>query len=222
MAVRTLLVLQREAPMETAMILQPGRNVWRIVQAARAALLVDAAAYFGAVRRALLKARSRVFIIGWDLHSRGKPDDGYPEYLSDFLSALVRERPQLAVHLLLWDYSVIYATERELFPSWTFGRNTPRQAQLRLDGAVPIGSAHHQKLVVVVDRIAFAGGLDLTERRGTRRPTGSESRTESIRRDGPTVRSTTSAFCSMVRPRERLASSLGRAGFASEASMCRL
>jgi hypothetical protein len=85
-----------------------------------------------AVRRALLKARSSVFIIGWDIHSptrlvgdSGKPDDGYPEYLSDFLSALVHERPHPAVHLLPWDYSVIYATERELFPSWTFAAFGP-------------------------------------------------------------------------------------------------
>jgi phospholipase D1/2 len=93
-------------------ILAPNRNVWRIGQAERAAILIDGASYFGALREALIKARSTVFIIGWDLDSRtrlvgnrGKADDGYPEDFIDFLTALVNERPSLTVHLLVWDYS---------------------------------------------------------------------------------------------------------------------
>src|SRR5262245_35082417 len=154
------------------MILQPGRNVWRVERAPRAAVLVDAAACFGAVRQAFLKARRTIFIVGWDIHSRtrlvgeeGKADDGYPEALSDFLSALVRERPELSVCLLLWDYSVLYAMEREPFPTLALQWSTPRQVRFCLDGAVPIGSAQHQKLIVVDDAIAFTGGLDLTIRR---------------------------------------------------------
>jgi hypothetical protein len=52
------------------MILQRGRNAWRIERADRMAVLIDAAAYFRAVREALLKAQRRVFIVGWDLHSQ--------------------------------------------------------------------------------------------------------------------------------------------------------
>ena len=51
-------------------------------------MLIDAASYFGALRQALLNARSSVFIVGWDLDSRtrlvgesGRADDGYPEGL---------------------------------------------------------------------------------------------------------------------------------------------
>jgi len=46
------------------------RNAWRIENAGRAAILIDAGAYFGAVREALLQAERNVFIIGWDLDSR--------------------------------------------------------------------------------------------------------------------------------------------------------
>jgi phosphatidylserine/phosphatidylglycerophosphate/cardiolipin synthase-like enzyme/uncharacterized membrane protein YdjX (TVP38/TMEM64 family) len=153
-------------------ILQPGRNVWRIERADRVALLIDGAAFFRAVRAAILKARRSVFIIGWDLHSQTRlvgetcsVDDGYPVTLADFLSAVVRERPQLVVRLLLWDYSVLYAKERELFPRLSLGWNTPDRVCFALDDAVPFGSSQHQKLVVVDDCVAFSGGLDVTIRR---------------------------------------------------------
>ena len=65
---------------------QPNRNVWRVERADRAAVLIDAGQYFGAVREALLNARSTVFILGWDLDSRtrlvgedGRADDGFPK-----------------------------------------------------------------------------------------------------------------------------------------------
>jgi phospholipase D1/2 len=154
------------------MVLQRGRNVWRVERAHRSAVLIDGAAFFRAVREALLKARRSVLIVGWDLHSQtrlvgesGRADDGYPETLAEFLSALVRERPKLIVRLLLWDYSVLYANERELFPRVTLGWSTPSRVRFALDDAVPFGSSQHQKLVIVDDAVAFSGGLDVTIRR---------------------------------------------------------
>jgi phospholipase D1/2 len=52
------------------LILTPHRNVWRLARAERAAVLIDAGRYFGALRQALIKAQSSVFFIGWDLDSR--------------------------------------------------------------------------------------------------------------------------------------------------------
>jgi phospholipase D1/2 len=154
------------------MILRRGRNLWRRERADRVAVLIDGAAYFHAVREALLKAQRSVFIIGWDLHSQtrlvgetGSAADAYPETLADFLSALVRDRPKLTVHLLEWDYSVLYANERELFPQLTLGWNTPDRVRFALDDAVPFGSSQHQKLIIVDDAVAFSGGLDVTIRR---------------------------------------------------------
>jgi phosphatidylserine/phosphatidylglycerophosphate/cardiolipin synthase-like enzyme/uncharacterized membrane protein YdjX (TVP38/TMEM64 family) len=154
------------------MIFRPSDNVWRVERAGRAAVLIDAAAYFLAVRRALLKAQRTVFVVGWDIHSRtrlvgdsGEPDDGYPALFGEFLSALARKRPGLKISLLLWDYAMLYAGERELFPTYTFRWNTPPQVSFYLDNAVPIGSSQHQKLVVIDDAIAFSGGLDITVRR---------------------------------------------------------
>ena len=153
-------------------MLQPGRNVWRVARAARASVLVDAANYYGALREALLKAEDSILIAGWDIDSRaplvgpsGEPTDGLPATLGAFLTALVHRRPQLRVKLLLWDYSVLYALERELLPALMLHWNTPAQIELCLDDEVPLGASHHQKIVVVDDRLAFSGGLDLTIRR---------------------------------------------------------
>src|SRR6266511_1378988 len=92
------------------MILERGRNVWRLEHADRMAVLIDGAAFFRAVREALRNAQRSVFIVGWDLHSRARlvgetdaADDGYPAEFADLLAALVRERRDLVVHLLLWE-----------------------------------------------------------------------------------------------------------------------
>jgi phosphatidylserine/phosphatidylglycerophosphate/cardiolipin synthase-like enzyme len=83
-------------------LLQAGRNCWRIERASRFTLLIDADAYFKAVRAAILKARHSVFILSWDIDRRtvlvpGGANDGYPEALGDFLHAIIAERPQLYV-----------------------------------------------------------------------------------------------------------------------------
>ena len=152
--------------------LRPNHNVWRIERAARAAVLIDAAAFFEAVRGACLKAERSIVVVGWDIDSRtqlvgadGRPADGLSSGFADFLSDLVRTRPDLHVHLLLWDYSLLYAGERELLPRLSLGWRTPERVTLCIDNSVPFGSSQHQKIVVVDDAVAFSGGLDLTIRR---------------------------------------------------------
>ena len=154
------------------MILSKSSNIWRLERAERMAVLIDAAPYFGALRQTLIKARSSVFIIGWDLDSRtrlvdetGRPSDNYPETFVHFLTALLEERPELLVRLLVWDSSVLYAFEREAFPSLSLGLRTPPGIRYCLDDYLPAGASHHQKIVVVDDAVAFCGGLDITIRR---------------------------------------------------------
>lgn len=157
---------------ENSRILDPSRNVWRIEKAARARLLVDAAEYFSVLRTAMLRAQRSILVVGWDIDSRtrlvgpgGKVSDGYPEMLSEFLAHLAREKPELEIKLLLWDYSVIYSMEREFLPAVPFRWNTPPNIDLCLDNEVPLGGSHHQKIVVIDGALAFSGGLDLTVRR---------------------------------------------------------
>jgi phospholipase D1/2 len=161
--------LRAEAP-----LLRPGHNVWRVARAGRAAVLVDAAAYFGALRAAMLRAKRSIIVLAWDLDSRTPfhgedgATDGLPESFAGFLNALIQRHPALEVRLLLWDYPVLYALERELFPARSLALCTPDRVHLCHDDVLPIGSSHHQKLVVIDDAVAFSGGLDVTIRRWDR------------------------------------------------------
>lgn len=153
-------------------ILKPGRNVWRVERARRAAVLIDAAATYRAMREAMAKAEHSIFILGWDIDSRtrlvgecGEATDGLPETLAAFLSALVARRPELTVHLLLWDFSMLYSLEREFLPEMVLNWNTPQQVRFCLDRNAPLGCSQHQKIVIVDDAVAFSGGLDITIRR---------------------------------------------------------
>lgn len=150
-------------------ILRPGRNCWRVADASRVAVLVDAASYFEAFVHAVLRARESVIIVGWDIQSGARlmPEmpDGYPAELGPFLDAVVRRNRRLRVHLLDWDFSLVFALERELLPAIRLGWRTHRRVTFCLDGEHPLGGCHHQKLVVVDDAVAFLGGLDLTTNR---------------------------------------------------------
>jgi uncharacterized membrane protein YdjX (TVP38/TMEM64 family)/phosphatidylserine/phosphatidylglycerophosphate/cardiolipin synthase-like enzyme len=153
-------------------LFRPGRNAWRVAPAARAAVLIDAANYYGTLRQALMRAQRAIYIVGWDVDSRtplvgpsGEPDDDLPRELGPFLSALVERRPELKINILLWDYSLFFTSEREAMPSLALRWKMPPQIDLCLDDAIPLGSSHHQKIVVVDEALAFSGGLDLTIRR---------------------------------------------------------
>lgn len=151
----------------TSGLLRTGRNCWRIEHAHRFSLLVDADAYFQAVRAAILAARHSIFILSWDIDSRTLlvpqgANDGYPEPLGDFLHAVVTERPQLHAYVLNWDFAMLYALEREWLPVYKLGWRTHRRMEFHMDGTHPIGASHHQKVVVIDDAVAFVGGLDLT------------------------------------------------------------
>lgn len=150
-------------------LLQPDRNVWRLERARRFSVFRDVASCFAAVRNALLKAQSTITIVGWDIDSRcrlvgprGEPKDGFPAELGPLLGALGDRSPHLKINLLLWDFSPIYALEREAFPraklAWS-------NVDLWLDDCLPTGSSQHQKLIIVDEALAFSGGLDLTIRR---------------------------------------------------------
>lgn len=163
-----------DTPLENRphLTLRPGKNVWRESAAGRAAVLIDAAHYFGALREAMREAQTSIQIVGWDVDSRtplvgpeGRAEDGLPIAFGDFLDALAAAKPWLTIRILLWDYSVFFATEREPLPTLALRWKRPPQIDLCLDDSVPSGSSHHQKIITIDDSLAFVGGLDLTIRR---------------------------------------------------------
>lgn len=149
-------------------IFQTGKNCWRVEHAAHAAVLVDGEAYFAALREAMLQAQHAIIIVGWDLHSevrlvRDAEPDEYPATLGALLNALAAARPALDIYILNWDYAIVYALERELFPTYKLQWRSHKRVHFRLDAKHPMGASQHQKLVVIDDRIAFCGGFDLSK-----------------------------------------------------------
>lgn len=148
-------------------ILAAGRNCWRTAHAHRAAVLVDAAAYFDALAQAIERAQRSIIMVGWDMDSRVqlRPGERDACEFGRFLDRVVAGRPDLHAYLLTWDYSVIFTFEREPLPTVKLGLRTHPRIHFRLDDTHPPGASHHQKIVVIDDRIAFVGGLDIAVRR---------------------------------------------------------
>ncbi|MGD8861011.1 MAG: VTT domain-containing protein [Myxococcales bacterium] len=162
--------------------LSPESGRCETANAREADFLIDGRAYFRVLRLALLRARRRVLIVGWDLHgSTVLPgDDGLRDQLAPLLCELVRRRPELEVWVLVWRAPLLYR----------FDRDTALQRRLRVpsgrlhfawDEAHPPGGSQHQKVVVVDDEIGFCGGLDVTGARWDTR----EHRPRDARRTTP-------------------------------------
>lgn len=152
-----------------ASLFQPGRNCWRVEPARQAAFIVDGEDYFRAFVEAARKAKRSILISGWDFHSRTRlvcrgPNDCDLE-LGEFLNDLVRRNRHLHIHVLIWDYPVIFGLDREWAPFYGLGWQPHRRVHFRYDNTHPTGGCHHQKIVVVDDLVAFNGGIDLTWRR---------------------------------------------------------
>jgi hypothetical protein len=103
-------------------VLREGVTCWRIARADRVGILIDGAAYYLALLRAFHQARSRIMILGWDFDPGIRLDPGDPATeLRRLLSELVERRPDLNVHLLIWDVSLVFGPSRTLeqaFDDW--------------------------------------------------------------------------------------------------------
>ena len=166
-------------------VLDAGRNCDPLARADRLALLVDGSEYYAALAHAIERARHTVAILGWDLDSRVSLQpgpDGSPLVppLREFLPAVALTNPDLNIYLSTWDFPIFLATVRD--PDLVFGKNPfnhPR-VHLNFDSAHPPGGSHHQKIAVIDDCLAFAGGMDIA---GGRWDTP-EHRAGDVRRSG--------------------------------------
>lgn len=156
--------------MSKSSLFTEGRNCWRVTHSNRAAFLVDAESYFSAFRSAVKNAEEFVLILGWDIDSRTPllkedPNDGLPVTLASFLNEVVSRKRGLHVYILVWDFALIFSLEREFLPVYKLDWSTHRRVHFRMDDAAPLASSHHQKIVLIDDKIAFVGGLDLALKR---------------------------------------------------------
>ncbi|QJU58838.1 phospholipase [Sphingomonas sp. AP4-R1] len=134
-------------------------------------VIVDAEDYFRHARSAMLKARKRIMLIGWDFDARirlihdGEREPGEPETVGDFLYWLVERTPGLELFLLRWDVgalkTLLRGTNVVTIAHWMMHK----RIHTKLDSFHPPAGSHHQKIVVIDDALGFCGGIDMTSER---------------------------------------------------------
>lgn len=145
-----------------------GEDCWRIGRASKASVIVDADAYFRHARAAMMKAKRRIMLIGWDFDAaitlirEDEAGDGAPTVIGDFISWLVERTPELEIFLLRWDVGAMKSMARpsNLFTTVRWMANS--RITVKLDSHHPTAASHHQKIVVIDDCFAFCGGIDMT------------------------------------------------------------
>jgi phosphatidylserine/phosphatidylglycerophosphate/cardiolipin synthase-like enzyme len=148
-------------------LLKPGSTCWRRETADRAGLIIDMQDYFAAARAAMLKARRSIHLLNWafdpdtwflpDKTGKGPPSDTF----GPFLKHLACETPGLDVRILCWRSALPVAATQNFFPHRAKKCFEGTPVRFRLDGSLPMGACHHQKVLVVDDELAFCGGGDI-------------------------------------------------------------
>ncbi|WPJ97190.1 VTT domain-containing protein [Coraliomargarita algicola] len=148
--------------------LREGANYWKQANSGRGAFIVDGESYFRAFREAVIQAEKYICLLAWDFKGEiellrdESPKDEYPTKLVDLIYALLEQKPELEIYILLWDYSMVYLTEREWLPFTRFRQDPHPRLHLVTDSEINVGASHHQKVVMVDGGFAFCGGLDLS------------------------------------------------------------
>lgn len=143
---------------------------WRVERAGQFGCIIDAADYFRHVKAAMLRAKHRILLVGWDFDTRtafergGKKLAG-PNQLGTFLYWLLWRRPTLDVYVLKSNLRLLPMFDGIWYgvtPVSVVNRLSSRRLRFAIDGARPTGAVHHQKIVIIDDVLAFCGGIDLT------------------------------------------------------------
>jgi phosphatidylserine/phosphatidylglycerophosphate/cardiolipin synthase-like enzyme len=151
-------------------LLVPGDTCWKSAEADRFAAIIDGADYLRHLKAALLSARHRIVVVGWDLDyrtafERGETTLDGPNHLGPLLHWLLQRQGNLRVYLLKSNLRLLPAFDGFWFgvtPVSVLNQFTSARLHFAVDGAHPTGAVHHQKIVVIDDVVAFCGGMDLT------------------------------------------------------------
>ena len=147
-------------------VFEPGENCWRVERAAQASVIIDACDYYRIVRQAMLEAKQRILIIGWDFDPRIKLDrteeGNERETLGSFLLELAKSKPELDIRILKWNFGALKTLFRGSAILWVARLALRRNIKFKLDGMHPAGCSHHQKIVVIDNSFAICGGIDMT------------------------------------------------------------
>jgi phospholipase D1/2 len=165
-------------------VLEPGATCSSIEDVGHARVLVDGEEYYAVLRETCRKASRYICMTGWQFDTRANlaPDEDEALRFLDFLNALCEENAELEVFVTAWNYSVVYAVEREWFQNVRFAVGAHERVHFRFLNHPEPGAAHHEKIVVVDGAVAFCGGLDVCDERwDSRRHLGKDPRRLSAR-----------------------------------------
>lgn len=150
-------------------MLEKGSRCWRVATAGRAAVLIDAQAYYEAALEAMAGARRSIHFLNWafepDTRMRPTPDRPGCDSIAHILKEMAETNPDLDVRILCWQSALPVAATQKFFPLVDRGVFAGSRVKFVLDGALPQGACHHQKLIVIDDALAFCGGADIGQDR---------------------------------------------------------
>ena len=171
------------------MLLSDAATRWKTAKADRAALLIDMEAYFDAAMEAMSRAKHSVHLLNWAFEANTlfhpEPGGGGPDSdrIGNFLIALAKN-PDIDVRVLCWKSAMPVAATQHFFPFVDRRVFAGTKVKFVLDGKLPIGACHHQKMIVIDDAIAFCGGGDIgPDRWDTPEHLDDNPRREKTRRD---------------------------------------
>ena len=153
---------------------EPG--VWRFAQVERASVIVDAEDYFALMQKAMLNARRRIMLVGWDFDTRIHLAVGrrwfsrpfrrrYPRRLGSFLMWLARHHDGVEIRILKWGLAFLPFVLRGYMMVDVARMAAYKRIDFKFDNKHPVGCSHHQKIAVLDDRLAVCGGIDMTQDR---------------------------------------------------------
>jgi phosphatidylserine/phosphatidylglycerophosphate/cardiolipin synthase-like enzyme len=148
------------------LLLVPQSTCWRTARAERAGLIVDVQDYYAAAKEAMSHATRSIHILGWAWDpdtpfAPTGPGEGEPDRWGPYLRDLSNAKPDLDIRLLVWKSALPIAATQNFFPHRARKCFEGSRVNFRLDASIPLGACHHQKVIVVDDRLAFCGGCDV-------------------------------------------------------------
>lgn len=114
------------------------------------------------------KAQRSILLVGWTFDARTRLDPTTSqtkqssESIAELLKILSVARPALEIRLLIWKAAPLISAPQGFFPQRAPNYFAGSRVRLWLDDTVPFGASHHQKVLVVDDKIAFCGGGDFS------------------------------------------------------------
>lgn len=149
-------------------IFRPGVNCWRVEKADYLSIVVDYGNYYRDLRESIIKARHSIFILGWDIDSRiellrgeDAEHEDIPVIFYDLICWKARHNPEVQIYLNKWNHSIFFSRQRELFWERKWRSTNLPNIHFCLDGMIPMGACHHQKVAVIDDETAYWGGMDV-------------------------------------------------------------